>query len=106
VVAPSRFDDGAADEFFAGRSTSRGSTRGYWRAAALVKAIRRPPTTGELAAEDQVVAAFLDASGSLWSKSHHDPAATHVFMASLSRIWRRNGRHTRQSTEEGCPECP
>jgi hypothetical protein len=58
-MSPDNFDHRMADAFLAGRIPTEDAPPGYRRAAALIQAARSPASMGELAAEDQVVAALL-----------------------------------------------
>ena len=53
------FDDGSADAFLAGMIPAANAPPGYHRVVTLIRTARLPVSTGELAAEDQVVAALL-----------------------------------------------
>jgi len=61
-MSPDPFDDSTADAFLTGAIAPTDAPLGYQHAADLIRAARSPASTGELAAEDQVVAALLAAA--------------------------------------------
>jgi hypothetical protein len=84
AMSPNHFDESITEDFFAGR-TLRGRISHPRRAAALIPATRSPASSDELAAEDQLVAAFMDASGSLWIK--HRRFGTHTHWLTAHCLW-------------------
>ncbi len=85
AMSPNRFDEAITDDFFAGRTLGGSISHPYRRATALILATRAPASSDELAAEDQVVAAFLDASGSLWIE--HRRFETHTHWLTAHCLW-------------------
>ncbi len=61
-MSPDPFDDRTADAFLTGAIAPTDAPLGYRYAADLIRAARSPASTGELAAEDQVVATLLAAA--------------------------------------------
>lgn len=91
-------DDGP-DEFFSGRVPVKGVPGGYRRAAAWIRLIRSPASPEELAAEDQVAAAFMDASGSLWTRQSQLVTPSNRLTALFFSFLNREGRHIRRPSQ-------
>jgi hypothetical protein len=96
-MSPNSFDNVTADEFFAGRSPGGAASVPAGRAATLVQWTRSPASGDEVAAEDQAVAAFMDASGSRWTRQRRFGTPTHWLTAHGLRWLFGAGRHTRTS---------
>jgi hypothetical protein len=96
-MSPNRFDEASDDEFFAARIPGGAASFLARRAATLVQRTRAPASCDEVAAEDQAVAAFMDASGSLWTEQGRFGAPTHWLTAHCLWWLVGAGRHTRTS---------
>jgi hypothetical protein len=101
MVSRSPIGDFSEDEFFSGRSPAKGLPRGYQRAAAWIRMTRAPASPDELASEDQVAAAFIDASGSIWTRHQTQMGTRSKRSATFLSFLNREGQHIRRASPLG-----
>lgn len=98
VMFPNRFD-AAADEFFAGLTPAEGVRGTHRRLAWLVQVTKAPMSIAEAATEDQVVATFMDALGSVQDRHLRFAPRHHRLTSPYFSLLTVDGLHGRSSAD-------